>query len=135
MNTCTLSLESCSKTLSAKPAQQRLNLCVWEVCKKMGWAGRKNKGNPMLAYFEVIFLYFYKFHASKVRIYSVHDVTAVHVFCCCFFNERPALLPVLCGRLFAWQTIDGLDRARLVKLFLYGRMPLDLSQEEAEVKP
>lgn len=31
------------------------------------------------------------------------------------------------------QSRDGLDRARLVKLFRYARMPLDLSQQEAEV--
>ncbi|CAN0416247.1 unnamed protein product, partial [Ectocarpus fasciculatus] len=38
----------------------------------------------------------------------------------------------LSGGASGQQARDGLDRARLVKLFRYARMPLDLSQEEAE---
>ncbi|CBN76965.1 hypothetical protein Esi_0024_0119 [Ectocarpus siliculosus] len=38
----------------------------------------------------------------------------------------------LSGAASGHQARDGLDRARLVKLFRYARMPLDLSQQEAE---
>ncbi|CAB1108169.1 unnamed protein product [Ectocarpus sp. CCAP 1310/34] len=52
-----------------------------------------------------------------------------------FYRTRALLAGVfrqLSGAASGHQVRDGLDKARLVKLFCYARMPLDLSHQEAE---